>query len=147
MSNTVVRTTELTQSTVLSNTDLFIVVRGVGSYPTTNSVSFSTLKSSTRNNIRDAGAVNAVTIDFSVDETVLYAPTDVNAITLTGFTAGKQVTVYAKCSTNSVITTGANANVCSLGVATITPVANSVVRTQYLCTGTTLASVYVTYTR
>lgn len=147
MANTVIRTTELTQTTALSNTDLFVVVRGVGSYPTTNSVSFSTLKASTKNNIRDAGAVNAVTIDFSVDETVIYAPTDVNAITLSGFTAGKLVTVYAKCSTASVITTGGNANVCSLGVATITPVVNSVVKTQYLCTGTTLASVYVTYTR
>lgn len=44
MANTDVKISELSQTSSLSNTDLFVVVRGIGSGPSTNSISLSALR-------------------------------------------------------------------------------------------------------
>ena len=132
------------EATSAEDTMTFIDGRGIRM--TTNAVN-QTITIAAEDTIRDAGATNAVTIDFAVDEVVLYQPTNTNAITLTNMSVGKRVIVYAKCSTNKVITHGALATSASLGAATITPVAGSLVKIEYFCTGSTQASVYATWTK
>ena len=93
--------------------------------------------------IRDAGTTNAVTIDFAVDETVIYNPTSTSAITLANVTANRRVELWVRSTTTNDITHGVQANQATGASLTFTPVSGAAYKFEYLSTTSANSGVYV----
>ncbi len=127
--------------------DTMTFVDGVGITMNANTAD-QTITINATQTIRDAGSTNALTIDFAVDEIVIFNPTNTSTITLINYSPGKKIEVWAKCLTNKAITHGALATQATGGLATSTPTgSNQLLKFNYLSTTTLNAGVYCSVTK
>ena len=117
-------------------------IDGTGVVMSSNALN-ETITINVQQNIRDAGTTNAITIDFAVDEIVIYNPTNTSAITLANATAGKKVEVWVRSTTTKAITHGAQANQATGALTTFTPVSGAAYKFEYLSTTAANSGVYV----
>lgn len=82
MSNTDIKVTELTPTTLLANTDLFIVVRSPNSTPTTNTFTLNTLRGSLAiaNTPANSSALTVLSGTVLYDNNYIYIATANNTV-------------------------------------------------------------------
>jgi len=132
-------------ATVLQDTMTF--VDGTGIVMTSNSTN-QTITINAKQDIRDAGAVNSLVIDFATDETVLIQPTNSSTFTMNNYSVGKRVQVWVKPTTNKAITLSGVTGAQVTGACTApVPVSGQMIKMEFFSTTTANTGVYVDVNR
>ena len=132
-------------ATVLQDTMTF--VDGAGIVMSSNTLN-QTITINSQKTIRDAGATNAIIIDFSTDDVVLYQPTNSSTITMNNYSTGRTVQVWAKPTTTKAMTmSGITASQATGGCTAPVPVSGQMIRLDFLATTTANTGVYVSVIR
>ena len=132
-------------ATVLQDSMTF--VDGTGIVMVSNSIN-QTIQINAQQNIRDAGAVNSLVIDFAVDEIILIQPTNSSTFTMNNYSVGKKVEVWIAPTTTKAITmSGVTTSHATLACTAPVPVSGQMIKMEYLSTTTANTGVYVNVNR